>query len=89
MAIADDELIVRLGAIAAPVRNYAGEVIAAVALSADQNVIDVDALEDKLSSHLLATADQISARLGYRHGHEPTHLLSDLYGIAFDEGNAS
>lgn len=84
IATADEELIAHLGAIAAPVRSHEGEVVAAVALSADRSVIGVDMLVDALSPHLIATADQVSARLGFRHGHEPAHLLNGHYRMAFD-----
>jgi DNA-binding IclR family transcriptional regulator len=86
IALADEDLIARYGAIAAPVRNYASEVVAAVGLGADQRVIDVEILADELGPHLLATADRISARLGYRRPDEPRNLLDDRYSIAFCTG---
>ncbi|HEY3828245.1 MAG TPA: IclR family transcriptional regulator [Solirubrobacteraceae bacterium] len=84
IATEDEELMVGLVAIAAPVRNYAHEVVAAVGLSANRSVIEMEALADQLSPHLIATADRISARLGFRRADEPHHALGDLYGPAFE-----
>lgn len=53
-------------AIAAPVRNESREVVAAIDLSAHTSTIAVEQLADGLRPHLIAAADRISARLGYR-----------------------
>jgi IclR family pca regulon transcriptional regulator len=77
IATEDEELTVGLVAIAAPVRNYAREVVAAVSLSANKSVIGVEALAGQLSPHLIAAADRISARLGFRRADEPHHAAGD------------
>jgi IclR family pca regulon transcriptional regulator len=66
LAVNDEELAKGLYAIAAPVRNDAGETAAAVSLAADSSTIALAELVDALSAHLISTADRISARLGYR-----------------------
>ena len=65
-AVNDEELAPELYAIAAPVRNEAREVVAAVNLAADASTISLAELVDALTPHLISTADRISARLGYR-----------------------
>jgi IclR family pca regulon transcriptional regulator len=65
-AVNDQELAAELHAIAAPVRDESGEVVAAVNLAASSSVISLEAMADALGPHLLSTADRISARLGYR-----------------------
>jgi IclR family transcriptional regulator, pca regulon regulatory protein len=65
-AIEDEELAERRIAIAAPVRNETGAVIAAVDLSANTVTIAVEQFADGLLAHLIAAADRISARLGHR-----------------------
>jgi IclR family pca regulon transcriptional regulator len=69
-AVNDEELAADLYAIAAPVRNEARDVVAAVNLSAHSSMISLEELVDALSPHLVATADRISARLGYRRDDE-------------------
>ena len=69
-AIDDRELSGELYAIAAPVRNEAREVVAALNLAAHSSMISLEDLVDALSPHLIATADRISARLGYRRDDE-------------------
>lgn len=56
-------------AIAAPIREETGEVIAAVEIEMSKAIAS-DELPDLLLPHLRSTADQISARLGYRHAEE-------------------
>ena len=51
-------------------RNEASEVIAAASLSAPSSMISLQELLDALGPHLVATADRISARLGYRRADE-------------------
>jgi IclR family pca regulon transcriptional regulator len=70
LAVDDQELAPELYAIAAPVRNAARDVVAAVALAAQRSTISLEELVDALSPHLISTADRISARLGYRRNDE-------------------
>jgi IclR family transcriptional regulator, pca regulon regulatory protein len=65
-AVADEELAPKLYTIAAPVRNDAHEVRAAVNLAAHSATIALADLVDALGPQLLATVDRISACLGYR-----------------------
>jgi IclR family transcriptional regulator, pca regulon regulatory protein len=69
-AVNDEELAPELHSIAAPVRNEAREVVAAVSLEAHTSMISLSELVDALSPHLVSTADRISARLGYRRDDE-------------------
>jgi IclR family transcriptional regulator, pca regulon regulatory protein len=69
-AVNDQELAPELYSIAAPVRNDAREVVAAVNLVADTSMIELGELVDALSPHLISTADRISACLGYRRDDE-------------------
>jgi IclR family pca regulon transcriptional regulator len=69
-AVEDQELAGELHAIAAPVRNEAQEVLAAVDLTASSSMISLEGLVDALGPHLIATAGRISARLGYRRDDE-------------------
>jgi IclR family pca regulon transcriptional regulator len=69
-AVDDEELAAELYAIAVPVRDAAREVVAAVGLSAHSSAISLEEMVDALSPHVLATADRISARLGYRRDDE-------------------
>jgi IclR family transcriptional regulator, pca regulon regulatory protein len=70
LAINDQELAPELHAIAAPVRNVDREVIAAISISAHSSTIALEDLVEHLGPHLIATADRISARLGYRRDDE-------------------
>lgn len=69
-AVNDQELAAELYAIAAPVRNEARDVVAAVNLAAHSSMITLEELVDALGPHLVSTADRISARLGYRRDDE-------------------
>jgi IclR family pca regulon transcriptional regulator len=69
-AVDDEELARDLHSIAAPVRNDAREVVAAVDIAAPSSLISLDELVDALGPHLVSTADRISARLGYRRDDE-------------------
>jgi len=71
-AVNDEELAPELHSIAAPVRNEAREVVAAVNLAASTSIISLSELVDALGPHLISTADRISARLGYRRDDEVT-----------------
>jgi IclR family pca regulon transcriptional regulator len=66
LAVGDEELRPNWLSIAAPLRTYGGDVVAALALSADARVISVVELRTELAPHLLAAADEISNRLGFR-----------------------
>jgi IclR family pca regulon transcriptional regulator len=70
VAVDDEELAAGLVAIAAPVRDEGREVVAAIDLAAHTSMIALADLADQLQPHLLATAGQISARLGYRRDDE-------------------
>jgi len=69
-AVNDEELGPDLYAIAAPVRNEARDLVAAVSLSAHKAMISLEDMVDALGPHLVSTADRISARLGYRRDDE-------------------
>jgi IclR family transcriptional regulator, pca regulon regulatory protein len=70
LAIEDEELEAGLYAIAAPVRDESEQVVAAVTLAAPSAMITLKELRDALGPHVRATADGISARLGYRRADE-------------------
>jgi IclR family transcriptional regulator, pca regulon regulatory protein len=70
LAVNDQELTVGLHSIAAPIRSEAREVVAAVNMAAHSSMISLQDLSDQLGPHLVATADRISARLGYRRDDE-------------------
>jgi IclR family pca regulon transcriptional regulator len=65
-AVNDQELAPELYAIAAPVRSESHEVVAAVSMSAHSSMISLEEMVEHLGPHLVAAADRISARLGYR-----------------------
>jgi IclR family pca regulon transcriptional regulator len=65
-ATEDEEFASKRIAIAAPVRDEAGTTIAAIDLSSYSSAITVERLAAALNPHLIAAADRISARLGYR-----------------------
>jgi IclR family transcriptional regulator, pca regulon regulatory protein len=69
-AVDDEELAKDLYSIAAPVRNEARRVAAAVDISVPSSIISLGELVDALGPHLVSTADRISARLGYRRDDE-------------------
>jgi IclR family pca regulon transcriptional regulator len=69
-AVEDEELAPGIYAIAAPIRNEASEVAAAVSVSTGSSAISLDELVDAHVPHLISTADRIAARLGYRREHE-------------------
>jgi len=69
-AVDDEELAKDLYSIAAPVRNEARQVVAAVDIAVPSSTITLGELVDALGPHLVTTADRISARLGYRRDDE-------------------
>jgi IclR family pca regulon transcriptional regulator len=70
VAVNDEELAQGLISIAAPLRTESREVVAAINVAAHTSMISLEGMVDRLSSHLVSTADQISARLGYRRDDE-------------------
>jgi IclR family transcriptional regulator, pca regulon regulatory protein len=71
-AASNQELVADRLAVAFAVRNEAREVVAAASLEAHTSMISMEVLIGALGPHLLATADRISARLGYRRDDEMT-----------------
>lgn len=69
-AVDDEELAKGLYSIAAPVRDEARDVVAAVEIAVPSSMISIGELVDALGPHLVSTADRISARLGYRRDDE-------------------
>lgn len=55
-------------AIAAPIRNYANEVVAAINISGPDIFMQGDQINQAITQQLLITADVISAELGYKKG---------------------
>ena len=84
LAVSDEELAPDLIAIAAPVRCESGEVIAAINLAANKEVIGTEKLVSELAPHLITTADRISTRMGYRREDEPHSGNNRLYQINFE-----
>lgn len=66
MGVNDEELAAGQHAIAVPIRSAEHEVTAALAMTATTSAISLANLVEHLRSHLTATANRISARLGYR-----------------------
>jgi IclR family transcriptional regulator, pca regulon regulatory protein len=69
-AVDDEELAKDLYSIAAPVRNEARQVVAAVDIAVPSSLITLGELVDALGPHLVSTADRVSARLGFRRDDE-------------------
>ncbi len=69
-AVNDEEMVKSLRSIAVPIRGERREVVAAINLVAHADTISVAEMVDQGLPHLLATADQISARLGYERNEE-------------------
>lgn len=70
LAVNDEELAEGLFSIAAPVQSESREVVAALNIAAHSSMITLEELVDALGPHLVATANNISARLGYRRDDE-------------------
>ncbi len=67
LAVGDEELVTGSSAIAAPVRDGSGEVVAAANLVVHDGMLGVDELVDEFGGQIIATAERISTRLGW-HG---------------------
>ena len=66
VGVNNEELAYGLRSIAVPVRGDSGEVVAAINLAAHRTMASMDDLVGRLGPALKRTADEISARLGYR-----------------------
>ena len=66
LAVSNEELSSELLCVAAPVRNANGEVAAGINIEARRTMISLEEMVDGLGPQLIAAADRISARLGYR-----------------------
>ena len=66
LAVNNEELAYGLRSIAAPVRDQTGDVVAAINLAAHRSIGSVEELTVDLGPALRATANEISARTGYR-----------------------
>lgn len=78
-AVNDEELAAELLSMAVPVRTGGGEVIAAINMAAHTSMISLEELVGALGPHLVATADRISARLGYRRKDERDQLIQPAF----------
>jgi IclR family pca regulon transcriptional regulator len=70
IALSDRELAEDRLAVAVGVRGDSGEVVAALEMTAPASMLSLEQFAENLSSHLIAAADRISARLGYRRADE-------------------
>ncbi len=68
IAVGNEELAPELYSISAPVRGETRDVIAAVNIAAHSSMISLRKLVDTLGPQLVATADRLSAQLGYSPG---------------------
>jgi IclR family transcriptional regulator, pca regulon regulatory protein len=66
LACDDEESAAGMQALAAPVLDEYGDVVAAIGLHGHLQAISLQALRVSLSPHLLTAAARVSARLGYR-----------------------
>lgn len=66
LAIDDEELLDGSCAIAAPVREESGDVIAAVGLVTYGRVVDAEELLDRYEGKLVATAERVSRKIGWQ-----------------------
>ena len=72
-ALADEELELGLRSVSAPIRDHNATIIAAMNVSASTARISVDELRDNIAPLLIAAANEISVRIGYR---EPESVSS-------------
>jgi IclR family transcriptional regulator, pca regulon regulatory protein len=70
LAIDDEEWLEGSCAVAAPVREESGDVIAAVGLVACGGVVELEELTDRYEGKLRATAERVSRRIGWRGSEE-------------------
>ncbi len=70
LAVNDEELSQGLISMAAPIYQERRDVVAALNMAAHTSMISIEEMVDQLAPHLVSTADQISARLGYRRDDE-------------------
>jgi IclR family pca regulon transcriptional regulator len=66
LAVNNEELAYGLRSIAVPVRDRSGGVAAAINLAVHRSMVSMDDLVIRLSPALMRTANEISARVGYR-----------------------
>lgn len=66
LAIDDEELMVASCAIAAPVRDESGDVVAAVGVVVLGGAIELEELMNRFTGQLVTTAERISTRLGWQ-----------------------
>ena len=69
-AVNDQELAEGLHSIAVPVRGSSRDVVAALNMAAHTSMLPLTEMVNTFVPHLVATADRISARLGYRRSDE-------------------
>ena len=67
LAVNDEELAPELRAVAVPVRDGTGAVIATTNVAAHVSRVSLDDFVETCRPHLVSVAERISARLGYRH----------------------
>ncbi len=60
-----EELALGRACVAAPIRDAAGDVVAAISISGSLSAIDLDSREAELSGRVIETADEVSTALGY------------------------
>jgi IclR family transcriptional regulator, pca regulon regulatory protein len=70
IAVADEELAVGVYEIAAAVRSESHEIVAGMGMETHSSMISLEDLVSALAPHLIATADRLSAKLGYRRADE-------------------
>ncbi len=73
IGVEDEEHAPGVVGIAAPVRASGGETVAALGMVAAARTIALEELVGALGPHLVATADRVSARLGFRRPDELIH----------------
>jgi IclR family pca regulon transcriptional regulator len=66
IAVNNEELAYGLRSIAVPVRDRSGAVVAAINLAVHRSLVSMEDLVVRLSPALKRTANEISARIGYR-----------------------
>jgi PcaR/PcaU/PobR family beta-ketoadipate pathway transcriptional regulator len=65
-AVNDEELSIGLGSVAAPVRNFSGDVIAAVNIAVPLIRVSLKRLQSLLGRKVMETANNISSSLGFK-----------------------